>query len=227
MSSVHRQAGRHRWLAATIAITMFFASETLSTLGQQAPARAGTPPLRADYRDLDELLQKLPNVAPPVFDEERALWLGALPLSCVDRLQSRPGARGGGARGAAAGDASPARGTADAGNSAGRGSGTRGAPAIATNSGSGYFWIPSYSLIQDHDRYRAFWGCTDWHSAVSSMWVTVRLLKSFPNSTLKELAREKLNAHLGKANIEGELAFFKAAVAAINPIPSGQSDRSV
>src|SRR5215467_4445528 len=62
--------------------------------------RAGTDSaLRADYRDLGELLSKLPAVTPPPFDEAHALWLGALPLSCLDRLQPRPG-RGGAARGA-------------------------------------------------------------------------------------------------------------------------------
>ena len=74
--------------------------------------------------------------------------------------------------------------------------------------------------MHDHDRLRAFWGCNDWHSAVGSTWVTIRLLKSFPKSVLGELTREKLNAHLGKSNLDGELAFFRATAAAINPIPS-------
>jgi hypothetical protein len=39
-------------------------------------------------------------------------------------------------------------------------------------------------------------------------------------SVLGELTREKLNAHLGKSNLDGELAFFHATAAAINPIPS-------
>lgn len=144
---------------------------------------------RADtvgYRDLSELLEKIPNVAPPPFDENRALWLGALPLSCLDRLQSRPGARG----------------------------------RAGSNSGAGYFWVPTYKLVHDHDRLRAFWGCGDWHSAVASTWVTVRLLKTHPRLVLDELAREKLNAHLGKSNLDGELEFFRATAAAINPIPS-------
>jgi hypothetical protein len=48
----------------------------------------------------------------------------------------------------------------------------------------------------------------------------VRVLKSFPEITLNELAREKLNAHLGKANLDGEIEFFRATAASINPIPS-------
>jgi hypothetical protein len=74
--------------------------------------------------------------------------------------------------------------------------------------------------VADHDRLRAFWGCNDWHSAVGSTWVAVRVLKNFPNIALRDLAREKLNAHLGKANLEGEMEFFRATAAAINPIPS-------
>jgi hypothetical protein len=182
--------------------------------------RAGTDSaLRADYRDLGELLSKLPTVAPPPLDEARALWLDALPLSCLDRLQPRPG-RGGLARGVInvfnpTGDSSNriARRDTSSADSAGRGGG-------GANNGAGYFWVATYSLIPDHDRLRAFWGCSDWHSAVASTWVAVRVLKSFPNSTLRELTREKLNAHLGKSNLDGEIDFFHAVAAAINPIPS-------
>jgi hypothetical protein len=74
--------------------------------------------------------------------------------------------------------------------------------------------------MHDHDRLRAFWGCNDWHSAVASTWATIRVLKSFPHTALNDLTREKLNAHLGRSNLDGELAFFKATAEAINPIPS-------
>src|SRR5687768_18545543 len=50
----------------------------------------------------------------------------------------------------------------------------------------------SYRLIADHNRNRAFWGCTDWPSATSSTWVAVHILKKFPDLGLKELTREKL-----------------------------------
>jgi hypothetical protein len=94
------------------------------------------------------------------------------------------------------------------------------APGPAANNGAGDFWFASYTLLNDHDRVRAFWGCTDWHSAVSSTWATIRVLRNHPHGTLNELTREKLNAHLGRANLDGELAFFRATAAAINPIPS-------
>jgi len=92
--------------------------------------------------------------------------------------------------------------------------------STAPNNGAGYFWVASYTLMNDHDRLRAFWGCNDWHSAVASTWAAIRVLQSYPTTTLTDLTREKLNAHLGRANLDGELAFFQATAAAINPIPS-------
>jgi Protein of unknown function (DUF2891) len=217
---------RHRsHLLATVVAMALLVCEGQQSLAQQ-PTRADTIPLRADYRDLAELLQKLPNVAAPGFDESRALWLGALPLACLDRLQSRPGRGGPGAGGRANSPVDTLRSpsTVDTaerggvGRGAGLGATAPGGPAA--NSGAGYFWVPTYTLTRDHDRLRAFWGCNDWHSAVGSTWVTIRVLKSFPKSVLGELTREKLNAHLGRSNLDGELAFFYATAAAINPIPS-------
>ena len=38
----------------------------------------------------------------------------------------------------------------------------------------------------------AFYGCTDWHSAVNSTWAMVKVLKDFPDAPLGGLIREKL-----------------------------------
>src|SRR5215831_11338830 len=209
-------------LRSTISVFLATIAVALPLSAQRGPAGADSA-LRADYRNLDELLAKLPSVTPPALDEAHALWLGALPLSCLDRLQPRPG-RGGAARGAAnlASDSSNriARRDSNSADSAGRGSGRGGRGAGAANNGAGYFWVATYSLVPDHDRLRAFWGCSDWHSAVASTWAVVRVLKSYPNSTLRELTREKLNAHLGKSNLDGEIGFFHDVAAAVNPIPS-------
>src|SRR5262249_27264787 len=122
---------------------------------QRAPG--DSIPLRADYRDLAELLQALPNASAPALDETRALWLGALPMSCLDRLQGRPG-RGGGRVNAPSVDTSSGRGVPrPAGRTASQDSNTAGRGAGA-NTGAGYFWVASYSLVPDHDRLRAFWG---------------------------------------------------------------------
>lgn len=187
-----------------LAIAVMFAANS-------AFAQRPDSTLRADYKDVAELLRNIPNVAPPAFDEARALWLGALPLSCLDRLQPRPGRGGGGGRANAPTDTTR--------DSTGRGA-RPAPPPPANNSGAGYFWVPTYSLVRDHNRLRAFWGCNDWHSAVASTWAAVRLQKQYPNTVLRELTREKLNAHLGKANLEGEMEFFLAMAKAINPIPS-------
>jgi len=192
---------------------------SLGCLSWRANAQQPTPrrdSLRPDYRDLAELLQHLPTVAPRPFDEPTALWLGALPLSCLDRLQPRPGGRGGG-RATPPNDTSRRASTDSADSSRAR---STQAPATVANNGAGYFWVANYTLMNDHDRLRAFWGCNDWHSAVSSTWSTIKVLRSYPRGTLNELTREKLNAHLGRANLDGELAFFRATAAAINPIPS-------
>jgi len=240
--------GRQRLLAATdrldSAATIVAEAEPVAANTRVAALRTGLTgrvgePLAdtAGVRLTDSLGRALADVpvswsaderglAVPIGDrsdslgEARALWLGALPMSCLDRLQSRPGARGGGRGASGGGDSSNRTGRDSSADSATRGRGARGPTQAGTNSGAGYFWVPTYKLVADHDRLRAFWGCNDWHSAVGSTWVTVRLLKSYPNSALRELAREKLNAHLGKSNLDGEIEFFRATAAAINPIPS-------
>jgi hypothetical protein len=177
---------------------------------QQTPPRADTIPPRPDYKDLQELLANLPNIAAPEFGEQRALWLGSLPLACIDRLHARPGRAGGAGRAAAPPAADTTRGRGGAApDSAGRRAGPPG--GRATVSAAEYFWVATYRLIPEHNRRRAFWGCTDWRSSVSSTWVIARLLREFPASGLHELSLEKLNDHLGKTNLEGELAFFRTA----------------
>ena len=212
---------RHSYHLAVASLALVVVTGRTPVIGAQQPPPRPDTTLRADYRDLADLLQKLPTTPPPAFDESRALWLAALPLACLDRLQSRPAARGGGGSRAGTTNA-PAR-VGDTTVTAARATTAQGpAPLSAptANSGAGYFWIANYTLVSDHDRLRAFWGCNDWHSSVGSTWATVRLLRNYPNSALHELAREKLNAHLGKSNLEGEFSFFRAAAAAINPIPS-------
>ncbi|MGH7469259.1 MAG: hypothetical protein ACRENP_15000, partial [Longimicrobiales bacterium] len=103
---------KHRSGGAALASVLVLLAQTEIVLAQQPPARADSVFLRPDYKDLNALLAALPNVSPPTFDEERALWLGALPLACLDRLQPRTPTRGGGGG---------ARGTGPATDSAGRG----------------------------------------------------------------------------------------------------------
>ena len=55
----------------------------------------------------------------------------------------------------------------------------------------------------------AFYGCFDWHSAVHGHWSLVRLLKTFPDLEKADLIRMKLQEHISKENIEGEVAYFQ------------------
>ena len=75
----------------------------------------------------------------------------------------------------------------------------------------GYVWEASYRPPDDYQKTLAFYGCYDWHSSVNSIWTLVRLLKGFPDLSVAGLVRHKLDTHLGKSNIEGELAYLKGA----------------
>jgi hypothetical protein len=56
----------------------------------------------------------------------------------------------------------------------------------------------------------AFFGCYDWHSAVHGHWTLVRILARFPDLPISARIRKALDRGLTKANIAGELAYFKA-----------------
>jgi hypothetical protein len=74
-----------------------------------------------------------------------------------------------------------------------------------------YFWQPTFKILESHDKTRAFYGCNDWQTAVNATWTMVTLLKRYPDLPVSGLIREKLTDHLGRQNLEGELAYFKIA----------------
>jgi hypothetical protein len=80
-----------------------------------------------------------------------------------------------------------------------------------------YFWQPTYKIIDGYSKVRSFYGCNDWQSAVSATWTLVTLLKKYPDLSSGPLIREKLTAHLGRDNLDGELAYFKTAGNAQRP----------
>jgi hypothetical protein len=80
-----------------------------------------------------------------------------------------------------------------------------------------YFWQPTYRTVDGYERTRAFYGCNDWSTAVSATWTLVTLLKKYPDLSSGELIREKLTAHLGRENLDGELAYFRTAGNAQRP----------
>ena len=81
-----RLARRPLALAAATAFSILHASALHS---QRPIGRADTTAMRPDLPNLAALAAALPSVTLAPFDEQRALWLGALPLSCLDRLQPR------------------------------------------------------------------------------------------------------------------------------------------
>jgi len=54
----------------------------------------------------------------------------------------------------------------------------------------------------------AFYGCFDWHSSVHGHWMLVKLLKEFPDISLREQIVAGLRQSLTPENIAGELAYF-------------------
>jgi len=76
-----------------------------------------------------------------------------------------------------------------------------------------YLWINDVKphMLDTYATTRAFYGCSDWHSAVNSTWTLITVLKQFPEISVGKLIREKLREHLGKKNIEGEMEFFKTS----------------
>lgn len=80
-----------------------------------------------------------------------------------------------------------------------------------------YFWDASFKPVDGYDKIRAFYGCGDWHSAVATTWTLASVLKRQPDISVSRLIREKLADHLGKSNLDGELAYFKDAGAFERP----------
>ncbi len=80
-----------------------------------------------------------------------------------------------------------------------------------------YFWEATFRPVDGYDKIRAFYGCGDWRTAVSATWTLAAVLKHQPELSVGRLIREKLADHLGKTNIDGEVAFFKDAGAFERP----------
>jgi len=196
-----------------------------------APAAAAPPPApmpAAQVHDVAAFLQTLPVAQTPPMNELEAMTLASYPLSCLDHLQAQSGGGGGGAAAADAGAAGGGRSgrggranaSADGATPGGGGAGASasganaGAAAPAAPAGRGaYLWQSAgpTRLMAGYDRQRSFYGCYDWHSAVNSTWTLVTVLKKYPNIPIAQLIREKLNDHLGKRNLAGELAFFEGS----------------
>ncbi len=60
------------------------------------------------------------------------------------------------------------------------------------------------------ERHPAFHGCYDWHSAVHTHWLLVRLLRSGDPGVDADAVRHVLDAHLSAANLAAEAAVLRA-----------------
>ena len=76
-----------------------------------------------------------------------------------------------------------------------------------------YLWIQDGKphLTDGFEKNRVFYGCSDWHSAVHSLWALVYVAKKFPEIPVGSLLRDRLKEHLGKSNVDGEIEFLKNA----------------
>lgn len=73
----------------------------------------------------------------------------------------------------------------------------------------GYLYESTAVIRPDYFKTRAFYGCSDWHSAVNSTWTMVKVAKLFPALPVARLIREKLKEHLTAETIKGEIAFYE------------------
>jgi hypothetical protein len=57
----------------------------------------------------------------------------------------------------------------------------------------------------------AFYGCYDWHSSVHGHWLLVRLVRTFPDASFVEAARDALRRSLTAENLTQEAAYLRGA----------------
>jgi hypothetical protein len=68
-------------------------------------------------------------------------------------------------------------------------------------------------LLPPKTLHPAFFGCFDWHSSVHGHWMLVKLLKEFPELSLRQRIIEGLSQSLTPENIAGEVSYFESASA--------------
>jgi hypothetical protein len=89
------------------------------------------------------------------------------------------------------------------------------APANRNN----YLWQyqkPS-QILEAYDHKRAFFGCGNWHDAVSAVWAEMSALNQAPKISLASDIKDIATNHFRKTNMDGELEFFSTE----RPIPGG------
>ena len=76
-----------------------------------------------------------------------------------------------------------------------------------------YLWIQDGKphLVENYEKSRVFYGCSDWHSAVHSLWALAYIARRFPAIPVAALIRDRLKEHFGKTNVAGEIEFLKTS----------------
>ena len=72
----------------------------------------------------------------------------------------------------------------------------------------------SHVLMGDEDAqtpqelYPAFYGCFDWHSSVHGHWLLTRILKTDPQTPMRDAIEAALSRSFSQANMDGELSHY-------------------
>ena len=76
-----------------------------------------------------------------------------------------------------------------------------------------YIWLDSGAphLLDEYEKNRVFYGCSDWHSAVHSLWALAAVAKQYPHTLINSLLRDRLKEHFAKKNVDGEMEFLKTS----------------
>lgn len=75
---------------------------------------------------------------------------------------------------------------------------------------SGVLWLESEADIQSpRSQHPIFYGCLDWHSAVHSHWLLVRLIRILPDAPFQTQVRTILDSSLTPTKIQGEVAYLR------------------
>jgi Protein of unknown function (DUF2891) len=83
-------------------------------------------------------------------------------------------------------------------------------PQENTGTRNNYLW--SYEkmpvILENYDRNRAFYGCSNWHDAVADTWMMMSLLRQDPKIALGSDIKDIATTHFRKGNMDGEMAFI-------------------
>ena len=83
-------------------------------------------------------------------------------------------------------------------------------PQENTGTRNNYLWgyekMPL--ILENYDRNRAFFGCSNWHDAVGDTWMMMSLLRQDPKIALGSDIKDIATTHFRKGNMDGEMAFF-------------------